>query len=150
IKVIYAYGEADPDGEDPYYHGIDNRGTKSLYLLDPPLGEIPDDPSIKEWIVSREMVIPEVDTTYWCSIQKTPVVDVTNHIIGYKPYVKPGNEKHVHHLLLYACNIPDELVDVFNSWAEHDGVLCYGPDHPQEWYLCRSILIAWAVGGEVR
>ncbi|CAG0897730.1 unnamed protein product [Darwinula stevensoni] len=148
IKVIYAYGETDPDGADPYYHGIDNRGTKSLYLLDPPLGEIPDDPSIKEWIVSREMVIPEVDTTYWCSIQKTPVVDVTNHIIGYKPYVKPGNEKHVHHLLLYACSIPDELVDVFNSWAEHDGVLCYGPDHPQEWYLCRSILIAWAVGGE--
>ncbi|CAG0892497.1 unnamed protein product [Darwinula stevensoni] len=148
VKVIYAYGDTDPEGMDPFYHGSDNRGTKSLYLLDPPLGDIPDDPSIKEWIVSSEMVIPTLDTTYWCTIQKTPVVDVTHHIIGYKPYVKPGNEKYVHHLLLYACSIPDELVDVFNSWAEHDGVLCYGPDHPQEWNHCRSVLIAWAVGGE--
>ncbi|CAG0897729.1 unnamed protein product [Darwinula stevensoni] len=148
VKVIYAFGETDPEGEDPFYHGSDNRGTKSLYLLDPPLGEIPDDPSIKEWIVSSEMVIPEVDTTYWCTIQKTPEVDVTHHIIGYKPYVKPGNEKYVHHLLLFSCSVPDELVDMFNSWSEHSGVLCFGPDHPPEWYLCRSTLLAWAVGGE--
>ena len=65
--------------------------------------------------------------------------------------MKPGNEMYVHHLLMYACKISEEQEDMFAMWAEQDGVLCYGVDHPLEWrQQCRSVLIAWAVGGEVR
>ena len=39
-SLIYAYNEADPDGEDPFYHGRDNRGVKSVNLLDPQIGTI--------------------------------------------------------------------------------------------------------------
>ncbi|CAG0896875.1 unnamed protein product [Darwinula stevensoni] len=147
VRVIFAYGDADPEGEDPYYHE-GNRGTKSIYLLDPPLGEIPDDPSIKEWAAKTQTVIPAVNTAYWCSIRKTPVLDGTHHVIGYQPNVKPGNEKYVHHLLMYACNVPEEQEGMFDAWAEQDGVLCFGPDNPLEWRQCRSVLVAWAVGGE--
>ncbi|CAG0900730.1 unnamed protein product [Darwinula stevensoni] len=148
IHVIYAYGDSDPAGDDPPYHGPVNRGSKSLYLLDPPLGEIPADPSIKKWLVTSNMTIPKVDTTYWCSIHKTPEVNVTHHIIGYEPYLDPRSEDYVHHLILYACSIPKELEAKFDSWARQDGVLCYGPDHPREWMRCRLALIGWAVGGE--
>jgi hypothetical protein len=37
VKLIYAYGEEDPEGDDPYYHGA-YRGALSVYLLDPPIG----------------------------------------------------------------------------------------------------------------
>jgi hypothetical protein len=39
-RVIYAYGLTDPEADNPYYHA-DNRGTTSVYLLDPPLGILP-------------------------------------------------------------------------------------------------------------
>ncbi|CAG0923445.1 unnamed protein product [Notodromas monacha] len=35
VRVIYAFGETDPEGDDPFYHQ-GNRGTASIYLLDPP------------------------------------------------------------------------------------------------------------------
>ncbi|CAG0896502.1 unnamed protein product [Darwinula stevensoni] len=165
VKVIYAFGDTDPDGEDPFYHGSDNRGTKSLYLLDPPLGMDREQRNGYSDIGYHILVHHPKDTrsrrhaphhrrefkrisplaTLWKCLSDPRFILVCDQ---YKPYVKPGNEKYVHHLLMYACSIPDELVDVFNSWAEHDGVLCYGPDHPQEWNQCRSVLIAWAVGGE--
>ena len=38
-SLIYAYAETDPDGEDPFYHGRDHRGVKSVNLLDPQIGK---------------------------------------------------------------------------------------------------------------
>ena len=45
--MIYAWNEADPDGDDPsevMYHGNMNRGTQSLNLLGGQQ-EVPPDPS---------------------------------------------------------------------------------------------------------
>jgi hypothetical protein len=104
-SVLYAFGEEDPDGEDPPYHAA-NRGSQSLMILDPPpgkqtigvlyyalfffltatilIGEFPDDESVKtfEFRMPSVLIPHEVDTTYWCIVFKGPSVDTPHQFIG--------------------------------------------------------------------
>lgn len=58
MRVIFAYSEEDPEGEDPFYHK-ENRGTKSILLLQSKTEKDHDldDPTLQHWDVKLENVI---------------------------------------------------------------------------------------------
>lgn len=65
----------------------------------------------------------------------------------YVPVIQKGNERHVHHMLLYECHVSDSERH-FEKWLDVEGAQCYGPNMPVSWYKCNAPLIAWAVGSE--
>ena len=64
-----------------------------------------------------------------------------NFSLQYEPVITPGNELNVHHVLIYSCK------DINSTY---DGVQgnCYERDRPLP--DCYDVVIAWAIGGEVR
>ncbi|CAG0889147.1 unnamed protein product [Darwinula stevensoni] len=148
-SLIYAYGETDPEMEDPFYHGRDNRGVKSVNLLDPQIGDIPDEPGVKEWELRNDIIIPPIHTTYWCSVFKAPPVDVKHHIIGYQPWVTEGNEEYVHHFVVTTCTENEDETAGFEQFLEEypQGSSCFDANMNSLISNCQSVLMAWAVGG---
>ncbi|CAG0892814.1 unnamed protein product [Darwinula stevensoni] len=148
-SLIYAYAETDPDGEDPFYHGRDNRGVKSLNLLDPQIGDIPDEPGLKMWEMRNDVIIPAVYTSYWCSVFKPPQTDTKQHIIGYHPWVTEGNEEYVHHYTVMTCTVKEGEEVIFEQFMQDypQGSPCLEPHANILYDNCQSIVSAWAVGG---
>ncbi|CAG0895153.1 unnamed protein product [Darwinula stevensoni] len=148
-SVIYAFGETDPDEEDPFYHGRDNRGVKSVNLLDPQNGDIPDEPGVKEWELRNDIIIPPIDTTYWCSVFKAPPVDRKHHIIGYQPWIMEGNEAYLHHFVVATCTVNEDEETTFEQFMQDypHGVSCFDYSINLPIQKCQNVLMAWAVGG---
>ncbi|CAG0907515.1 unnamed protein product, partial [Darwinula stevensoni] len=162
-SLIYAYGETDPDEEDPFYHGRDRRGVHAINLLDPQIGDIPDEPDLKEWGILNDIIIPPIHTSYWCSVFKAPQIDTKQHIIGvpnfgtgnihvvhkYLPWVTKGNEEYVHHFTLLTCTVNEGEESVLEQFMQDypKGSNCFDPAAYIIYSKCRSILSAWAVGG---
>ncbi|CAG0892815.1 unnamed protein product [Darwinula stevensoni] len=141
-SLIYAYGETDPDEEDPFYHGRDHRGVHAINLLDPQIG-------LKEWGILNDIIIPPIHTSYWCSVFKAPQIDTKQHIIGYLPWVTKGNEEYVHHFTLLTCTVNEGEESVLEQFMQDypKGSNCFDPAAYIIYSKCRSILSAWAVGG---
>lgn len=64
VRLIYAYGSTDPTDNvlsSSDYHGATNRGSKSVYLLDPesPVTSIPND------AVTYDLVMDNVSIDQW-------------------------------------------------------------------------------------
>ncbi|PSN48351.1 MOXD1 1 protein [Blattella germanica] len=117
VRMIYATHDRDPtldDGElvGMSWHGKENRGVRSLHLLTPAVKRgIDRGPQIQHWNVTlRDFVVPDnMDTLYWCKIFKVPAMNRKHHMIGYEPVLQPGNERYVHHMLLYECVAPHQF-----------------------------------------
>ncbi|XP_050714984.1 uncharacterized protein LOC126997815 [Eriocheir sinensis] len=150
VRVIWAYSNSDPAREtDLNYHAA--RGTKSLYLKSsqfvmPELG-----PDVKTWdFLSPNLSLPDnLDTLYWCKIFKKPPTPVKSHMIGFVPVIEEENAEHVHHILFYECYVPDSDTH-FEKWVSWEGTQCYSANMPNSWKYCKSVVVAWAVGGEGR
>lgn len=83
IQTIYAFGDTDPEDEDPFYHGSSNRGTKSIHFLDEPLGDYPDGPGVFHYeILMNEVEVPVEETSYWCAIHQAPQGENRRHVIA--------------------------------------------------------------------
>lgn len=148
-RIIYAFGEEDPEGDDPTFHQS-NRGSTSLYLLDPPMWGQPDPATTKNFdIISPNVTIyGNKDTTYICSVHRGPTVETPHQYIGYAPLIQPGNEFYLHHILMYGCYLAnDEEVQEIDSWVGTQRE-CYGSQMPQIFNRCAQVTIAWAVGSE--
>jgi hypothetical protein len=78
--LIWSYGETD----DITYHGGDNRGSLSIYLLDPPNPEV-DKTGLLSWPIQITYLLPTNDTVYYCSIHKAPQLNIKHHIVGVSP-----------------------------------------------------------------
>ncbi|CAL4168359.1 unnamed protein product, partial [Meganyctiphanes norvegica] len=73
VRVIWAYNDEDPVDEDSVpYHS--HRGTKSLYLKEPQLGQATLNEDAEFWeVLSPNVKLPtSVDTIYWCKLYKIP------------------------------------------------------------------------------
>ncbi|XP_050715576.1 uncharacterized protein LOC126998176 [Eriocheir sinensis] len=148
VRVIWAYSNTDPASEtDLKYHAA--RGTKSLYLKSPQLVMPQMGPDVKTWdFLSPNVSLPDnLDTLYWCKIFKMPPTPVKSHMIGYVPVVQQENAEHVHHVLFYECYVPDSDTH-FEKWVSWEGTQCYSANMPNSWNYCKSVVIAWGVGGE--
>jgi hypothetical protein len=60
----------------------------------------------------------------------------------YGATITPGNEQHVHHILVYTC--PGDLTSLLGSEYH-----CHTRDEPRLAGDCTAIMIAWAIGGGV-
>ena len=85
-------------------------------------------------------------TSYWCKgINVTHLDGSPQHAVGFEPIVTEGNERRVHHILLYQCpdmaNDPEAATYSGNCWADST---------PRTVKQCNfgSVVTAWAIGGE--
>ncbi|XP_074647748.1 DBH-like monooxygenase protein 2 homolog [Tubulanus polymorphus] len=105
-RMIYAYGgDVDPvDVTKALYHGGANRGVMSYYLLDDPQPSFPPGSDVKTLdITSPNIRLPAQKTTYLCRFVKIDLPAGKKHIIKIEQVMKPGNEKYIHHMVLWAC-----------------------------------------------
>ncbi|RMX59082.1 hypothetical protein pdam_00009957, partial [Pocillopora damicornis] len=102
-KVVFAYHAKDPTSEDDMKkHTF--RGAKSILLLNNMDKKQVNETGWKQfYIINRNVTIPKKRTTYWCSLIQLPEFKSKHHITKFEPYVTPGNEGIVHHLLVYEC-----------------------------------------------
>ncbi|XP_052790851.1 DBH-like monooxygenase protein 1 homolog [Mya arenaria] len=140
-RVIFAYGDSDPHSpQDLHYHGT-HRGTKSMFFLNPDKGESNIAPTEKVKhldFLNGNFMVPNRTTTYWCKAFTLPPIG-KHHMIKYEPVISPGNEKHVHHILLSRCRKPNP--EQYHGMSEN----CYTGNMtlPQ----CNDYIVAWAIGG---
>ncbi|CAK8671832.1 unnamed protein product [Clavelina lepadiformis] len=149
LKIIYAYGENDPKDEDlnksDDYHGV-NRGVKSMYLLDVAKSDeimFPEGETHMSFdLLNDNFHVPSQDTYYNCRLHKLPTFTEKHHLVKVEPIIQPGNELHVHHILVYQCtrNLEDSLS--FGTNAK-----CYGSNMPPDFESCSFVIQAWAIGG---
>ncbi|OXA56383.1 DBH-like monooxygenase protein 1 [Folsomia candida] len=146
ISLIWSFGATD----DLVYHGA-NRGSRSVNLLDPQGPENPDLSKYKVWELRTVKAMPAADTTYWCTIHKSPNVPRKQHIVGFSAILEsPSAYVHTHHMEAYLCHVPPGMESVFETYLNHTGEDCYYPDDPDfPGHFCESIAYGWAIGGEV-
>mmetsp|Transcript_9062 Transcript_9062/g.18318 ORF Transcript_9062/g.18318 Transcript_9062/m.18318 type:complete len:643 (-) Transcript_9062:35-1963(-) len=173
-RVIWAYGSSAPEGEGSGSGGVGghvDRGSLSLrlrsggpppYPSDEPINSIdfivddvtitPDDVPSQTFQFEGIMIDnggedgPQGTTSYFCrGINATHLNDAPQHAIGFEPIITPGNEKKVHHILLYECpglaDDPEAASFSGNCWADST---------PSNIKACNfgNVISAWAIGGE--
>ncbi|XP_023339731.1 DBH-like monooxygenase protein 1 [Eurytemora carolleeae] len=146
FRVIWAYGGRDPgEEEEVSWRDVDRAGGRLLHLYQ---GEVQEarEPSMKKWVVTSNKY--SIETLYWCTMVKLPSLAQRHHMVGYRPRIQPGNERFVHHMMLYECHdsSPDQ---VFSKHVDSMlGYECYTPNMPDDFLKCRGIVAAWGLGGE--
>ncbi|OXA42075.1 DBH-like monooxygenase protein 1 [Folsomia candida] len=176
IRLIWAMSEEDPVYDlhpngtllkfYPKYHGAERRGVKRVYLRNSahhvPFPDAPgenEDNSVKFFDMKMDNnLIDREDDIYFCKIAKFPTLETKHHLFGYRPILQPGNERSIHHIIMYQCvvgptdeNMPhsDGTDAVFRKFVDHPGGRCYTPNMPPEWgQYCTSIPILWTAGSE--
>jgi len=160
VRLIWAYHSEDPaDNNHIMYHSLTQRGQRSIFLAEPPQPKRPVESHHKTWDLRADnLLLPADDHThYWCRIHRAPELDTKHHMVALEPLIQPGHESYVHHMVLYECHIPDEVVDAagattadwFQRHVDQPGEPCYSPNMPAEWSFCLATNAwAWAVGSE--
>lgn len=79
-----------------------------------------------------KIIIPNVETTYWCSIHKLDeIFKQKQHIVRYESIIQTGNEQLVHHMELFHCEIPTDMeIPIYNG-------PCTGEKVPTTLSFCR-------------
>ncbi|KAJ8300645.1 hypothetical protein KUTeg_022164 [Tegillarca granosa] len=133
MRLIYAYHPDDPSSMDSLvWHGASRRGTRSVLMLSGPKISVYSLPSDSKHFdfTGKQIHVPGKDTTYMCTGFKFPDLDRKHHMIKYVPIIQPGNERHVHHVVLHYCTDPiDSSLDgiVYECYKNTPPVLrgCY-------------------------
>ncbi|XP_046406424.1 MOXD1 homolog 1-like [Ischnura elegans] len=155
IRMLWAYRDEDPVNGELLWHGSKNRGVKSVHLRTPPPA-MPDSVKTSDsyWDVKMDgVIIPDdVDTLYWCKMFKAPKFKEKHHMIGYTPVLEAGNDRHVHHMLLYQCSVPKQSIHsaqmLYDKHIHQSGAACYSPKMPHEWETCITPVVAWGIGSQ--
>ena len=148
FRVIWAYSEADPGpGAGPEWAELVRAGGRLLHIYQGSERRTME-PSVKKWVVTpNHVTLPEEETLYWCTIVKLPLLATKHHMVGYIPKIQPGNERYVHHLMLYECHDPNPD-QTFRRHVYKSGYKCYTPNMPDDFKKCKGIVAAWGLGGE--
>jgi dopamine beta-monooxygenase len=102
---------------------------------------IPDtDPHVD--FLNQNVLIPNVDTTYWCTRFELPsnIMKKPHHIIRFDGVVSPQSDGVVHHMELFHCD-----VDLNIEIAPFNGP-CTSEQKPMGLTPCRRVIGAWALG----
>ncbi|CAL8141885.1 unnamed protein product [Orchesella dallaii] len=158
MTIIWSYSEKD---DELQYH-FQNRGGYDVYILDPDL--VPrkidkvyqkthrtETTDIRVFQMTRRIVMPVEDTTYWCSFHKTPT-SRKNHIVGWRTVLpKESDVRHIHHMTLYRCAAPPgaSADSLFEGLYRSGGGECYLLDSPSHLLTqyCKEPIHVWAIGG---
>ncbi|XP_064648507.1 DBH-like monooxygenase protein 1 [Lineus longissimus] len=143
MRMIWAYGSSDPTNADALYqHDYGNRGTKSMRLIGiAPLTTfvMPENATSAEMKISN-FTVPASDTHYECRLLEMPLLFEKHHVIRQEPIITPGNEAHVHHMILYLCP-PSMNNQTYES-------LLAGGGGCGAFQSCRNPAFSFAIGGK--
>ena len=84
--LIFSWGSKDPDtstNNDIFYHGYNQRGSRSVVLINPMAVKSPAMPSDLEQIrfVIANTILPNDDTVYYNEFKKLPDLAAKKHIV---------------------------------------------------------------------
>ncbi|XP_007521497.1 dopamine beta-hydroxylase [Erinaceus europaeus] len=117
-------------------------GLQRVQLLKPNISTPALPPDILTMDVrAPNVVIPGVETTYWCYITELPKGFPRHHIVMYEPIVTEGNEALVHHMEIFQCAAELDRVPSFSG-------PCDSKMKPDRLNFCRHVLAAWALGAK--
>lgn len=140
--LVYAIGHGPLRRLDGINLSKEIHGFQRVQLLkniipNPPF---PDDTT--SIIVHNDKVqVPNVETTYWCSLHRLPEeFESKNHIIQYSAAIQEGNEAVVHHMEVFHCEVDAKAK--LPSWNGP----CASPSKPAILEPCKRVLAAWAMG----
>ncbi|XP_069692739.1 MOXD1 homolog 2-like [Periplaneta americana] len=154
MRLLYAYHSDDPEGPRTgsemrilSYHGSNQRGARSLYLMERVNLEEPLPRDVLSWDLRNPAVTLPVteDTLYWCKIFKLPSIRRKHHMVRYEPVHQPGNRLYMHHVIVYECQGSEEEFEIH---ARDRGQVCYQPTMPPLFFNCNNVVIAWGIGSE--
>ncbi|XP_045624015.2 dopamine beta-hydroxylase [Procambarus clarkii] len=139
--VVWAWGEG------PLYRlaGVlakgDQTGMVRVQLLKPSLPQPAlDDCQVLE-VRAVKVEVPAEETTYWCSVQKLPdAFHEKHHILEFGPVIEKGNEDVVHHMEVFHCEYPPDVIV-----PRYQGP-CHVADRAPEIDTCKRVMAAWAMG----
>nr|XP_018907091.1 PREDICTED: tyramine beta-hydroxylase [Bemisia tabaci] len=92
-------------------------------------------------ILNSQVKVPDVETTYWCTLHKLPEeLREKHHIIAYEAVIEPSSEGIVHHMEVFHCvaGPGDEIPDYAGS--------CSDFERPEKTKVCKKVIAAWAMG----
>ncbi|XP_011307313.1 tyramine beta-hydroxylase [Fopius arisanus] len=94
-------------------------------------------------LIADQVRVPDVETTYWCRVQRLPdALKHKHHILQFGPVIEKGNEHLVHHMEIFHCAGPrDAPVPAYSG-------PCDAPDRPEGTQICKKVLAAWAMGAD--
>eukprot|EP00164_Ancoracysta_twista_P006473 GFYU01009014.1.p1 GENE.GFYU01009014.1~~GFYU01009014.1.p1 ORF type:complete len:659 (+),score=192.89 GFYU01009014.1:131-2107(+) len=139
-RLVWAYHSQDPAHENniPFH---EKQGTKTVSLLSAVAKA--DDPTepVTHVDLQFSMVIPSATTTYVCKAFKLDDSLDDTQLIKVDPIVSPGNERYMHHMLLYNCDSLDE------ASLNHQGA-CAATNTPQPMKDCNghTPIALWGLG----
>lgn len=149
FRLIYSYNDADPESfYDIQYHGPFNRGSRSIMLLKSQTGQDISKENVQFWDIKSPnfTITREYDSIYWCSVHKAPPLDAKQHVIKIEALLQKGNERYIHHIVLYQCI--GKKSDEGRKYLNHPGYHCYHQNMPPFFHQCQSLYAAWGIGGE--
>ncbi|XP_063608834.1 DBH-like monooxygenase protein 1 [Penaeus indicus] len=86
VRLIYAWGDTDPTGDTPGYHGMRRGNRFALALLPfhrPVRTPGTESSSVQTWQVRQEVTLPPGrHTFYWCHMEKVPAWETKHQYIG--------------------------------------------------------------------
>uniref|UniRef100_A0A914XB51 DOMON domain-containing protein n=1 Tax=Plectus sambesii TaxID=2011161 RepID=A0A914XB51_9BILA len=146
-RLIWAFSDQVPtSANNIQYHS--ERGVKSVQLVNPQtndgMAKILADPSTKVYdLTVTNVTLPtNKRTLYWCEIFELPQWK-KHHIIANRMMVQKGNERYVHHLVVYGCGEEDMSEHLGKPAACFDDTQVFSPMRK-----CKDYQAVWAVGGE--
>lgn len=90
------------------------------------------------------VTIPNVETTYWCTLVNLPETFKQRlHIVQYEAVINEQNRDIVHHMELFHCEVNTE-----NELPPWNG-LCHDSNMPKSLEQCKRVTAAWAYGADV-
>lgn len=144
-RVIWAYNDKTMDINTMHTR----MGTHSVLLVDYADRKGSEDAIPQNKTISLRMTaqtLPRNRTMYMCkTFAVKDFVNLTSkhHLVRVSPFVQPGHEGFVHHILIYECrmNVSEEHLNKQHS--------CFARNMPDHVRGCRSstIMHAWAIGG---
>ncbi|CAG7674168.1 unnamed protein product, partial [Allacma fusca] len=145
-KFIWSIGATD----DISYHV--KRGVAAVNILDVANPTV-DVSQFDSWKIVVNTAIPHTDTSYWCTMHKSPAYESKRHIVGFKVLLE--NEKaleHNHHLILHRCRKPGhaKIEEFYDELVQTPGGLCYFADGSNINDIvdtCQAVVFGWGKGG---
>ena len=131
FRIVWSYSNTDPPtwddtSVDPsvdltsIFPPTDRTGVRSLHMFESHNSRDHlhlTDNALKWLVQSNSVLLPAKDTLYWCTMIRLPELPGKHHMIGYHPILTPGNERYIHHMMLYECHGGDGPDD---SWSRYD------------------------------
>lgn len=149
VRLLYAWGEEDPRGDQPAYHGPRRGNRYGLVLIPFHRDGLPKD--FETITIRQSIVLPHnQDTFYWCHIEKIPEWKEKHHYIGFDMIYGKNARSNLHHSVAFECHTQDDTdpAELLERHVGQPGYECYTQNMPPEFYLCERFLINWAIGSE--